>query len=304
MKMQTVFCGLTLVAGAACMSTSASTSTAGEASDISANRAAAIPSNFSSFAAKRQEAAQESAGSQDLAKKLSNPVADLISFPEQVNYDSNIGASDGVRRVVNVQPVAPFSLSENWNVISRTIIPLIDQDDVAGNSGHQTGVGDIVQSFFFSPKKPTASGLVWGVGPVLLLPTASDDLLGSDKWGAGPTAVLLKQAGPWTYGALANHIWSFAGDDGRADINATFLQPFASYSTPTAWTFSVNTESTYDWQASEWSIPINGVVSKVTRFGTLPISVFGGLRYWADSPSSGPDGLGFRVGVTLLFPKG
>ena len=139
---------------------------------------------------------------------------------------------------------------------------------------------------------------------MLYLPTNTDDLLGPDKWGAGPTAVGLWQGNGWTVGMLANHIWSFAGSKGDAAINSTFLQPFISYTTPDAWTFSLNTESTYNWENKEWSVPINGVVSKLVRFGKQPVSLAAGVRYWADSPDgAGPKGLGGRLVVTFLFPK-
>ena len=165
------------------------------------------------------------------------------------------------------------------------------------------GVGDVLQSLFFSPSQPGPSGIIWGAGPVFLIPTGTDELLTSDKWGLGPTVVVLKQMGGWTVGALANHIWSVAGDDDRAEVSKTFLQPFLSYTTPDAWTFTLNTESTYDWEAEEWSVPINGVVSKLVTFGTQPVSIFGGVRYWAESPDSGPNDFGARFGFTLLFPK-
>ena len=174
-----------------------------------------------------------------LAMQLSNPVAALISVPLQLNYDQDIGpADDGDRWLLNVQPVIPFELNDDWNLISRTILTLVNQSDIFPGAGSQTGTGEVVQSLFFSPKAPTASGWIWGAGPVLLLPTGSNDLLTTDKWGAGPTAVVLKQSNGWTRGVLANHIWSFAGDGDRADVNATFLQPFLTYTTPTQWTFA------------------------------------------------------------------
>ncbi|GGP23008.1 transporter [Silvimonas iriomotensis] len=240
----------------------------------------------------------------DLAQKLSNPVAALISVPFQFNYDDDIGPSrDGDKYLLNFQPVIPFHLNDEWNLISRTIVPVVSQSDVAPGAGSQSGIGDVVQSFFLSPQKPTESGLIWGVGPVLLLPTDTNKLLGAEKWGAGPTAVLLWQNHGWTYGALANHIWSFAGQSDRPEVNSTFLQPFLAYTTKDAWTYTLNTESTYDWTHRQWSVPINGMVSKLVKFGNQPVSLGGGVRYWAASPDSGAHGWGLRAVVTLLFPK-
>ncbi|MFT5351559.1 MAG: hypothetical protein ACI9MF_002382, partial [Gammaproteobacteria bacterium] len=161
---------------------------------------------------------------EELAKKLSNPIASLISVPFQLNYDSDIGPNDhGDRYQLNIQPVIPISLNDDWNIISRTILPVISQDDIFTGAGSQSGLGDVVQSVFLSPKQPTERGWIWGAGPVFLLPTATDDLTGGEKSGLGPTAVALKQIGPWTYGALANHIWSVAGEDDRQNISSTFL---------------------------------------------------------------------------------
>ena len=245
-----------------------------------------------------------SESNEELAKKLSNPIASLISVPLQLNYDSNIGKADeGQRLLLNVQPVIPVSLNDDWNLISRTILPVVSQQDMFANAGSQFGLGDVVQSAFFSPTQPTESGWIWGAGPVLLLPTATDELLGADKWGLGPTAVALRQDGPWTYGTLANHIWSVAGNDQRQDINATFLQPFLSYTTPDAITFALNTESTYDWESEQWSVPINFNATKVTKIGNQLVSVGGGIRYWAESSDNGPEGFGIRILFTLLYPK-
>ncbi len=241
---------------------------------------------------------------EDLAKKLSNPISSLISVPIQVNYDQDIGPQEEGSVVrINIQPVIPISLNENWNMISRTIVPVIFQDDIPVDGRGETGLGDIVQSLFFSPKAPTSAGIIWGVGPVMLLPTATDDALGAEKWGIGPTAVALKQSGPWTYGGLVNHIQSFAGNGSREDVSATFLQPFLSYITKTKTTIGLNAESTYDWKGDNWSVPINLTVSQLLRIGKQPLQIGGGVRYWAESPDNGPEGWGARLQLTLLFPK-
>jgi len=240
-------------------------------------------------------------GAADLAQKLSNPVSDLISVPLQLNYDEGIGlGGNGSSWNLNVQPVVPISLNADWNIISRTIVPLVSTDGIPAGAGSDTGIGDTVQSFFFSPKAPTAGGWIWGAGPVFLLPTSSDRKFGPGEWGVGLTGVALKQDGPWTYGALANHIVDV---DGSIDINSTFLQPFVSYTTPDAWTFSLNTESTYNWAAKDWSVPVNAAVSKLVTFGDQPVSLGAGVRYWADSATGGPDGWGARFTMTFLFPK-
>lgn len=241
---------------------------------------------------------------EDLALKLANPVANLISIPIQANYDENIGLNDdGSAWRINIQPVIPFELNDEWNVITRTIVPLIDQSDIPVKGKSESGLGDITASQFFSPKAPTAGGWIWGVGPVWLFPTASDETLGAEKWGIGPTAVALKQRQGVTYGALVNHIWTYAGDSDRSDVNATLLQPFVSLTTDAATTFGLNTETTYDWKAEEWSVPINVSVGQLFRVGKLPVSLTAGARYWADSPEYGPEDWGFRLTATLLLPK-
>jgi hypothetical protein len=249
--------------------------------------------------------ADEAAEQAELAKKTLNPVADLISLPLQFNYDSDIGPTDdGKKTVVNVQPVIPISINPDWNLISRTILPIIDQEDILpGGAADESGIGDILQSLFVSPKEPTSRGWIWGAGPVILIPTASDEILGGEKWGLGPTAVVLKQEHGFTYGALTNHVWSVAGDDDRSNISSTFIQPFLAYTTKTFTSLTLNTESTYNWKTEEWSVPIHGLVSQILKIGPQPISLQAGVRYWAESPEGGPEGLGYRVALTFLFPR-
>lgn len=240
--------------------------------------------------------------SADLAKTLANPIGALISVPFQNNYDFGAGPDgDGEQFKLNLQPIIPIEMNEDWLLISRTILPFVDQQDVIGTSS-QSGLADTLQSFFFSPAKPTESGWIWGAGPAMLLPTATDDLLGGEKWGTGPTAVALKQEGGWTYGALANHIWSFAGDDARDDVSATYLQPFVSYTTKTSTTFTLNTESTYDWTNDQWTLPLNLMVQQIVKIGDQPIALTAGARYYAEKPDDGPE-WGLRFAIIFLFPR-
>jgi hypothetical protein len=245
--------------------------------------------------------AQEAAAEPDLAQQLANPVASLISVPFQANWDFGIGVNDATRFTLNIQPVIPLSLNEEWNLIVRTILPVIDAESLAPGIDDASGLGDTVQSFFFSPKKPVG-GWILAAGPVALWPTATDSQLGGEQWGAGPTALALRQKGPWTFGLLTNHLWSYAGDNARAEVNATFIQPFVSYITSTKTTFTINSETTYDWTGQQWSVPVNLVISQLFKVGSQPMQAFVGGRYYLEGPDGGPE-WGLRAGLVLLFPK-
>jgi hypothetical protein len=239
---------------------------------------------------------------EELAKKSLNPVAAMISLPLQFNQDYGIGPADAKRTTLNIQPVIPVSVSQETNVIIRTIVPLIDAESPLAGGDDKSGLGDITQSFFISPKD-LVGGWIVGFGPVFLYPTASEDELGGKKWGAGPTGVVLRQESGFTYGLLFNHIWSFAGDDKRADISATFLQPFLSYTTKTYTSLGVNTESTYDWENKQWTVPINATLTQILKISGQPLSLQLGYRYYTEAPDGGPD-WGLRFAITFLFPKG
>jgi len=236
---------------------------------------------------------------EELAKKLANPIASLISVPFQNNTDFGIGSNDGFKYTLNIQPVIPISLNDDWNLISRTILPIVSQSDVFGEGSSQSGLGDIVESLFLSPAE---SKIIWGVGPVILIPTATDDLLGGKKWGVGPTAVALRQDGPWTIGCLANHIWSVAGDENRSDISATFFQPFITRTYKGGLSWTVNSENTQDWNGENFSGFVGAFVGQIIPIaGQLTQFVLGPKIYYGNSPAR-PD-WGLRFNVVLLFPK-
>lgn len=242
----------------------------------------------------------------DLAQQLQNPVASLISVPFQFNLDRGIGPKNSDQVWVNIQPVLPFSINDDWNLISRTILPVIYAESPADGIESEFGLGDTLQSFFFSPKEPIG-GWILGFGPVAQIPTGTDDRFRTDQLSLGPTGLALRQdpigAGVLTYGMLVNHVWDVVEVRSDADpVNATFLQPFLAYTLKTGTTFGLNTESTYNWRTEQWTIPFNLSVAQVARFGTQPVQFQFAGRYYAEGPSGGPE-WGLRFTVTFLFPR-
>ncbi|MCT2541156.1 transporter [Sedimentimonas flavescens] len=234
----------------------------------------------------------------DLAQELANPIAAIISVPLQFNYDENLGLNgDGTRKTLNLQPVVPFALDNGATIVTRTIVPYIWQKNVIPGTS-QSGLGDIMLNAWYTPANQ--GGLIWGVGPIVRIPTRTN--VSSDTWAAGVTGIALKQSGQWTVGALANHLWDLENNP-KTPTNATTIQPFVSYTTASAWSYSLQTEATYDWESEQWSIPINASASKLVMIGGKPVNLMGGIGYWADSPTGGPEDWRLRLQAQFVFPK-
>jgi hypothetical protein len=253
-------------------------------------------------AARAQQPGPAEHDTAELAKQLSNPVASLVSVPFQFNWEQNVGPSDLTRFILNVQPVMPFTVNEDVNLIVRVIAPLISQPPLVADGEPTFGIGDLTTSFFVSPSK--SKRMIWGAGPVFVLPSTSEPTLGSGKWSAGPTIVALKQAGPWTVGALWNQVWSFSGDATRPDVNQMFLQPFVSYQTTQTVTLTAQSETTANWAVDDdrWTVPINFVVAKLSSFGSFPASYQLGFGAFAVHPEVGPSWK-LRAAIVILLPR-
>lgn len=243
-------------------------------------------------------AQSDSEAGASLGQELQNPIANIISVPFQNNFDYKMGPRNGARYQLNFQPVLPVSLGENINLITRAILPLISQDNVSDFKS-ETGLSDALISIFISPAK---SKLIWGVGPAFYMPTATDPLLGTKKWGMGPTGVVLNQHGLWTVGLLANHIWSIAGDDNRAGFSNTYFQPFFSHTNKKQFSIGMSSEDTYDWKNEKLTGGILLNISQVALAGKQALSLGISAKYYFSNPGISPS-WGGRATVTLIFPK-
>ncbi|MGI4879260.1 MAG: transporter [Janthinobacterium lividum] len=279
---------------------------ASDAAGASENTALTVdaPSAGISVDAAEGPPATHDAESVKLAKQLSNPVSSLISVPFEGNWDTGAGADGkGDIYTLKIQPVIPFRLTPDLNLISRTIVPVITETDVARPHHSQTGLGDTTQSLFLSPEKPLFGWLIVGAGPVMLVPTGTDASLSSRKWAAGPTAVALTQMHGWIMGILVNQLWSFAGNPDRDSVNALYMQPFITFTTKKATTFGINTETLCNWRVAtdRCSVPINLTVGQLVHVGKQPISFTVGGRYYAERSEDSPK-WGLRFVTTFLFP--
>jgi hypothetical protein len=261
---------------------------------------------FLSLSGARRSGAQSAPAPPDegeaLAKKLSNPVSDLVSVPFQFNWAQGVGPDKDTRLILNVQPVMPFSIDKDWNLITRVIMPYISQPSLGSGTVPASGLSDVVASFFLSPAN--SEKVIWGVGPVFSLPSTTEPTLGSGKWSAGPTIVVLKQIGPWTVGALWNQMWSFAGDSTRQDVSQMFTQPFLAYTTKSLVTINLNSEATTNWKADtdKWTVPINLTFAKLSSFGVFPASYQAGLGWYVAHPQGGPNWQ-LRMALVILLPR-
>ncbi|MDZ7613379.1 MAG: hypothetical protein U5K51_06430 [Flavobacteriaceae bacterium] len=241
---------------------------------------------------------KEAMSADELAKKLANPIASLISVPFQGNLDVGIGDTNGSKFVMNFQPVIPFKLNENLNLITRWIIPIVSQYDMGNQPSSESGLGDAIISGFLSPAN---TEITWGVGAAFVVPTATDAKLGGKKWATGPSIVALKQVGPWTYGALANHVWSVAGDEDRSDYSSTFINPFLTYNWKGGAGVNLIAEYTHEWKSDTNIFVIMPTLSAVAKLGKQTTSFGIGPRFHF-APDVRPE-YGLRAAITLVFPK-
>jgi hypothetical protein len=253
----------------------------------------------------------EDARTLDLAKKTQNPIADLISLPLQNNLNFGYGAKDAphsssTQYVLNIQPVVPVKVAEDWNLITRPIIPVIRQPDLI-NGGEIWGLADIQLQTYLSPSG--TDKVTWGVGPVLQFPSATNSRkLGTQKWSAGPGAVVLTQPGKWVIGALANNLWSFAGDSDREDVNLMTIQPFVNYNFEKGWYVSASPIITANWEAhrsdNTWTVPVGGGFGRIIRIGKLPVNL--NVQAFDNVVKPDDDATAdwtLRLQVQFLFPK-
>ncbi|WP_205772450.1 hypothetical protein [Microvirga calopogonii] len=249
-------------------------------------------------------AQEEHGGAGDLAKAAQNPIADLISLPFQNNFNFNVGPHNQLQDILNIQPVIPIHLDQDWNLITRWITPVISQPPLTITGDREFGLGDINPSFFFSPKQPT-HGLIWGIGPTFVFPSGTDKTLTQGKYSIGPSFVAVVNEGPWLFGVLINNVWSFAGRSNRPDVNQMLVQPFVNYNFPGGWYLTSSPIVTANWEADHgerWTVPVGGGFGRVFRIDKQPVNAQLSAYYNVVKPTDGADWQ-LRAQLTFLFPE-
>lgn len=240
----------------------------------------------------------------DIAKQAQNPIARLISVPFENDFNPQTGISKNDEYVLQVKPVVPLKLSNDWNLITRTVVPVIQVPDLTPRISGVSGIGDVNLSLFLSPAR-AFHHIIWGAGPIVSFPTASETILGTKKLSVGPTAVVLKSQGHWLYGTLINNIFSVAGPSARADVNQMFMQPFVNYNFRHGWYLTSSPQVTADWEkqrAERWVVPVGGGVGKILRVGDLPVNMSTQFFSNVEHPQ-GTTNWSARLQIQLLFPK-
>ena len=243
---------------------------------------------------------------EEIAKASQNPLTAMYSLPIQNNTYFNVGPDKKTKNVANFQPVLPVDFSEDWTVVTRTIIPVVSNPSLYEDPYERTnGIGDTTFTAFFTPKKTGPSGIVWGVGPTVYMPTASDNDLGTKKWGAGASAVGLKVSGKWVYGALVSNIWDFAGA-GDKEINLMTFQPFVNYNMGKGWFLASVPIITADWTADSkhtWTVPMGMGIGKAMKMGKIPVIVQIHSYYNVEKPDDYGEDWQMRFQIQWLFPR-
>lgn len=236
----------------------------------------------------------------ELARKVSNPASFMISVPVHSDFDvGRWGGGDTYSATLDIEPVIPFALNDDWNMISHTDFPIVYNDPI-GTLGGQLGLGDISQNLSFTPARH--GPLIWTFGPEFSLPTATDDRFGTGKLSMGPSGLLLLQTKSMSVGMSASHLWSVAGAGDRPRVSQTELQPFIAWHIGGGKTISANLDFSYDWVASDYTLPVSLSFSQIVEVGEQTLSLSLGAKYWIEGPEDGPQ-WGIKAGVTFLFPQ-
>ena len=241
---------------------------------------------------------------EEVLRQLANPLSAMASVATFLDFDYHIGpGEDGHRTSMLVQPTIPLRLGETWNLVSRTILPIVYQEEISPGSGTQTGIGDLSEVVYVAKVEPGPRGWVWGGGPIVQVPIGSEDLLTNGKFSLGPSMAFVKQEGDLTYGMIASQLWSIGGSDQRPDVNVGLLDPFVTYRSEGLWNLTLHVPATYNFHAQQWTVPVSLTVEKLVSFQSMPVTITFGVRYWAEGPDSAPHDLAFRFGLTLVLPK-